>query len=278
MTVLGIVGLAISAIGIPALVLIFGFNWEVAIIVALLLTAFYLSLSIKIIIEYDRGLLFQLGKYSGILNPGFNLILPMIENIVRVTLRIQVADVPPQEIISRDNVPLNINAVAYYRVEFPETAILNVENYKLATFQIAQTTIRAVIGKHEMDEILIDRDKINAELKLIIDESTDAWGIKVTQVELKDVELPQNLKRAMARQAEAERERRARVILAMGELEASEKLAQAGEAMAANPGTLQLRLFQTMQEISAEKNSTILFPFPIDLAEFIKRASDKLMS
>jgi regulator of protease activity HflC (stomatin/prohibitin superfamily) len=274
MTVLGIAGLVISAIVIPVLVFIFA-DWTTAIIVALILTVFYLSLSIKIIIEYDRGLLFQLGKYNGILNPGFNLILPVIENIVRVTLRIQVADVPPQEIISRDNVPLNINAVAYYRVEYPETAILNVENYKLATFQIAQTTIRAVVGQHEMDEILIERDKINSELQRIIDEGTNAWGIKVTQVELKDVELPQNLKRTMAKQAEAERERRARVILAMGELEASEKLAAAGEAMTKNPGTLQLRLFQTMQEISAEKNSTILFPFPIDFAEFLNKMAKK---
>ncbi len=275
MTVLGIVGLVFSAIIIPAALIPF-VGWPTALIVAALLTGFYLSLSIKIIIEYDRGLLFRLGRYDQILNPGFNLILPIIENIVRVTLRIQVADVPPQEIISRDNVPLNINAVAYYRVEYPETAILNVENYKLATFQIAQTTIRAVVGQHEMDEILIERDKINAELKAIIDKDTDAWGIKVTQVELKDVELPQNLKRTMAKQAEAERERRARVILAKGELEASEKMAQAGEAMSRNPATLQLRLFQTMQEISAEKNSTILFPFPIDLAEFIKKAVDKL--
>ena len=271
MTVLGLAGLVVTLVVIPILVYIFTLSWGAALVVGFIATAFYLSLAIKIIIEYDRGLLFRLGRYDQILNPGFNLIFPVIEQIVRVTLRIQVADVPPQEIISRDNVPLNINAVAYYRVEYPETAILNVENYKLATFQIAQTTIRAVIGKHEMDEILIERDKINSELKKIIDEDTDAWGIKVTQVELKDVELPQNLKRAMARQAEAERERRARVILAKGELEASKKLAEAGAAMSANPGTLQLRLFQTMQEISAEKNSTILFPFPIDLAEFIKK-------
>lgn len=277
MTVLGLAGLVVVLFIIPILIVIIGGTaaWGMAITVGLILTVFYLSLAIKIIIEYDRGLLFRLGRYDQILNPGFNLILPIVESIVRVSLRIQVADVPPQEIISRDNVPLNINAVAYYRVEYPETAILNVENYKLATFQIAQTTIRAVIGKHEMDEILIERDKINAELKKIIDESTDAWGIKVEQVELKDVELPQNLKRTMAKQAEAERERRARVILAMGELEASEKLAAAGAAMSANPGTLQLRLFQTMQEISAEKNSTILFPFPIDFAEFLHKIAKK---
>lgn len=265
MTFFGKIGLLLFVVIIPAIIWWLTSSVVTALIFAIMLGIFYLALSVKIIIEYDRGLLFILGRFRGVLSPGFNIIFPGVEQIIRVSLRVQVADAPQQEIITKDNIPLNINAVAYYKVKDPMAAVLNVENYKLATFQIAQTTIRSVVGQHEMDEILSQRDKINEILRRTIDKDTDAWGIEIELVELKDVELPQNLKRAMAKQAEAERERRARIILATGEYEASEKLADAGKMMASEAGALQIRLLQTLQEISAEKNSTILFPFPIEL-------------
>lgn len=273
-TIWGFIGFMIALMLAAALAI---FLFPFGIVLGLFVIVLYLAISIKIIFEYERGVLFFLGNYKGVVNPGFNMILPGVETLVKVSMRIQVADVPPQEIISKDNVPLNVNAVAYYKVRDPEQAILNVESYRNATFQIAQTTLRAIIGQFEMDEILMNRDHINARLREIIDKDTDSWGIEVPIVEIKDVELPQNLKRAMAKQAEAERERRARIILATGEQEASQKLADAGKKIMEQPGALQLRLFQAMQEISVEKNSTIIFPYPIELAaianKFLERMS-----
>ena len=272
-TIWGFLGLLVALLFAAALSI---FLFPFGIVFGLIVLVIYLALSIKIIFEYERGVLFFLGNYKGVVNPGLALLLPAVETMIKVSTRIQVADVPPQEIISKDNVPLNVNAVAYYKVRDPEQAVLNVENFRNATFQIAQTTLRAIIGQFEMDEILIHRDQINARLREIIDKDTDSWGIEVPIVEIKDVELPQNLKRAMAKQAEAERERRARIILATGEQEASQKLSEAGKKIMEQPGALQLRLFQAMQEISVEKNSTIIFPYPIELAAIANKFLERL--
>ncbi len=275
MTVLGIIGLVLSFfIGALIGVAVAPGNPIVWVGIGLGLALFYLLASVKVVFEYERGIVFRVGKFASLAEPGLNLLLPIVETLQKVSTRIQVADVPPQEIISRDNVPININAVAYYKVEDPIKAILDVENFRAATFQIAQTTLRSVVGQHEMDQVLIHRDQLNATLQEIIDKETDAWGIKVNLVEIKDVELPQNLKRAMAKQAEAERERRARIILATGELEASEKLALAGKKMTDDPGALQIRMIQAMQEISVEKNSTILFPYPFEIGNIFKKLFD----
>ena len=276
MTFLGILGLIIFVVIIPGLIAILIYFTSMSILLTILIPGFialifliiYLAYGLRVIIEYERGLIFVFGKYSALKSAGLILYMPLVENLIKVTLRVEVADAPPQEIITRDNIPLNINAVAYYRVENPEKAILEVNDYRFATFQIAQTTIRATVGLYEMDDLLTKREEINQTIKKTVDKETDAWGIKIELVELKDVELPANLKRAMAKQAEAERERRARVILATGELEASEKLAQAGKKISEQGGTLQLRLLQTMQEISTEKNSTIIFPFPIEILKW----------
>jgi regulator of protease activity HflC (stomatin/prohibitin superfamily) len=273
MTFLGILGLIISAV----IGIIIGFaigNTFGAVVGLIIAVAAYLSMAIRIIYQYERGLKFRLGKFKGVLNPGFIVILPFIEEVIKINLRVEVADAPPQEIITKDNIPLNINAVAYYRVQDPVSAYLNVDDYRNATFQISQTTIRSIVGQYELDEVISQRDEINARLKETIDKDTDAWGVKIEMIELKDVELPNNLKRAMAKQAEAERERRARIILASGELEASEKLAEAGTKMTTGKGALQLRLLQTLSEISVEKNSTIVFPMPLELMEFFKNFSD----
>jgi len=270
MTFFGIVGLILFIV-VPLVVVFFMTGGQLlpAIIVTAVFGIVFLLAGLRVIFQYERGVLFRLGKFAGIINPGLVLVFPIVEELRKVPLRVVVADAPPQEIITRDNIPLIINAVAYYKVNDPEKAILEVENYQAATFQIAQTTIRSIVGQHEMDEVLTHRDKINAQLKAIIDKDTDQWGISIVMVELKDVELPQNLKRAMAKQAEAERERRARVILATGELEASEKLKQAGEMVSQSGGAMQLRLLQTLQEVSVEKNSTIIFPLPIELLNLI---------
>ncbi len=277
MTFGGLIGL-ILFVGIPFGVTYFLTGGQVftAAIIAAVFGIAYLLAGLRVIYQYERGVLFRLGKYSGIVNPGLVLIFPVVEDLRKVSLRVEVADAPPQEIITRDNIPLNINAVAYYKVSDPTKAILEVDNYRAATFQIAQTTIRSVVGQHEMDEVLTHRDKINEQLKSIIDKETDQWGISIVMVELKDVELPQNLKRAMAKQAEAERERRARVILATGELEASEKLQQAGQMVSQSSAAMQLRLLQTLQEISVEKNSTIVFPLPIELLNLIPDVANRL--
>ncbi len=226
-----------------------------------------LANSIKVVNEYERGVIFRLGRLVGARGPGLFFIIPMIERMIKVSLRTVTFDVTPQEVMTKDNVPIKINAVVYFRVMDPNKAIVEVENYQMATMQIAQTTLRGVSGQLELDEILAEREKINQRLQQIIDEQTDPWGVKVSIVEIKEVELPDSMKRAMARQAEVERDRRARVINAEGELQASEKLKQAAEILSQSPVAVQLRFFQTAAEIATEKNSTLVFPIPL---EFLK--------
>ena len=220
--------------------------------------------AIKVVQEYERGVIFRLGRFVGAKGPGLFFIIPFIDKMQKVDLRTVTLDVPSQEAISRDNVTVKVNAVVYFRVLDPGKAIIQVEDYRRATWQIAQTTLRNVIGQSELDEILAQREKVNQELQQIIDEQTEPWGIKVSLVEVKDVELPSTMQRAMARQAEAEREKRAKIIHASGEYEASKTLAEAAYEIGKQPATLQLRYLQTLSEISAEKNSTIIFPLPID--------------
>ena len=221
--------------------------------------------AIKVVEEYERGVIFRLGRFVGAKGPGLFFIIPFIDKMMKVDLRTVTLDVPTQEAISRDNVTLKVNAVVYFRVLDPGKAIIQVEDYRRATWQIAQTTLRNVIGQSELDELLAHREKVNEELQQIIDEQTEPWGINVSLVEVKDVELPQTMQRAMAKQAEAEREKRAKVIHATGEFEASKTLAEAAKIISRQPATLQLRYLQTLTEISAEKNSTIIFPLPIDI-------------
>lgn len=221
--------------------------------------------SLRIIQEYERGVLFRLGHAMGVCPPGPFLIVPGIERMVKCDLRIVTLDVPTQEAITKDNVTVKVNAVVYFRIVRPWEAVLKVLDHIRATFQIAQTTLRSVLGQSSLDELLSEREQINQRLQQIIDQQTEPWGVKVTTVEVKDVELPQSMQRAMARQAEAERERRAKIINAEGEFQAAERLAQAGAIIAATPTTLQLRFLQTLSEIATEKNSTIIFPVPIDV-------------
>ncbi len=221
--------------------------------------------AIRIVQEYERGVIFRLGRLQGARGPGLFIIIPIIERMVRVDLRTVTMDVPSQEAITKDNVTVRVNAVIYFHVLRPEESVVNVQDHFRATSQIAQTTLRSVLGQSELDELLSEREKINTSLQKIIDEQTEPWGVKVTVVEIKDVELPQSMQRAMARQAEAERERRAKIINAEGEYQAAERLAEAGRIMAAEPATLQLRFLQTLSEVATERNSTIIFPVPIDL-------------
>ncbi len=223
--------------------------------------------SVKIVSEYERGVIFRLGRLVGARGPGLFVILPIVDRMVKMDLRTVTMDVPSQECITRDNVTVKVNAVIYFRVVNPEDAVTKVLDHFRATSQIAQTTLRSVLGQSLLDDLLSERDQINERLQTIIDEQTEPWGVKVSTVEVKDVELPQSMQRAMARQAEAERERRAKVINADGELQASERLAEAGRIMSEQPATLQLRFLQTLSEIATEKNSTIIFPVPIDLIE-----------
>jgi regulator of protease activity HflC (stomatin/prohibitin superfamily) len=221
--------------------------------------------SIKVVPEYERGVVFRLGRLVGARGPGLFFLIPIVERMVRVDIRVNTVDVPPQEIITLDNVTIKVNAVLYFMVFDPQMAIVKVTNYVVATMQIAQTTLRSVVGQVELDDLLSQREKINQKLQQIIDEQTEPWGVKVTIVEVKDVELPQSMQRAMAKQAEAEREKRAKVIHAQGEFDASKMLAQAADVIACEPVTLQLRYLQTLTEIAVEKNSTIIFPLPIDI-------------
>jgi regulator of protease activity HflC (stomatin/prohibitin superfamily) len=223
-----------------------------------------LSSAVKIVQEYERGVIFRLGRLVGPRGPGLFLIIPIVDRMVKIDLRTITYDVPAQEVITRDNVTIKVNAVLYFRVVDPSAAIVNVENYFRATQQIAQTTMRNVIGQSELDELLAHREKINQQLQKIIDESTEPWGIKVSLVEVKDVELPQPMQRAMAKQAEAEREKRAKIIHAEGEYSAAGRLADAAELIAKQPTAMQLRYLQTLTEIAAEKSSTIIFPVPLD--------------
>ncbi len=232
----------------------------------------YLVSSIHILREYERGVIFRLGKLlPRPKGPGVILVFRPIDTMVRVRLRTVVHDVPPQDIITRDNVSVKVNAVVYYRVIDPRRAVVEVEDYMYATSQLAQTTLRSVLGQAELDDLLASRDRLNQELQRILDNQTDPWGIKVSAVEVKHVDLPENMQRAMARQAEAEREKRAKIIHAEGELIASEKLSQAAAVLNAQPGAMTLRYLQTLNEIAAEKNSTIVFPLPLELLEFVRK-------
>ena len=231
---------------------------------------FYAFSSIQVLAEYERGVIFRLGKLlPQPKGPGVILVLRPIDRIVRMSLRTVVLDVPPQDIITRDNVSVKVNAVVYYRVIDPLRAVVEVENYNYATSQLAQTTLRSVLGQAEMDDLLAERDRLNSQLQTILDKQTDPWGIKVSAVEVKHVDLPQDMQRAMARQAEAEREKRAKIIHAEGELIASEKLAQAAAIIDREPAAITLRYLQTLTEIASEQNSTIIFPLPVDLLEAI---------
>ena len=231
-----------------------------------------LPMSVKIVPEYERGVLFRLGRLVGQRGPGLFLIIPFIDRMVKVDLRVVTMDVPSQEVITRDNVTVRVNAVVYFRVVMPEDSVVKVLDHIRATSQISQTTLRNVIGQSELDELLASREKLNQNLQQIIDQHTDPWGVKVSIVEIKEVELPETMRRMMSAQAEAERERRAKIIHAEGELQASEKLSQAGAIIAREPTTLQLRYLQTLTEVASEKNSTLIFPVPIDLITmFMKR-------
>jgi len=231
-------------------------------VIFLAVTAF---LSIKIINEYDRMVVFVLGRMWRISGPGPIIIVPGIMSAQKVSLRTVVLDVPPQDVITKDNISIKVNAVLYFRVVDPEKAVIQVENYMYATSQLAQTTLRSVLGKMEMDDLLANREKVNMELQHILDSHTEPWGVKISNVEVKNVDLPQEMQRAIAKQAEAERERRAKVIHAEGELQASEKLGQAAAVLSQNPASLQLRYLQTLAEITTDKNSVTVFPVPIDL-------------
>jgi regulator of protease activity HflC (stomatin/prohibitin superfamily) len=233
-----------------------------------------ISKAVYILREYERGVVFRLGRLiSTPKGPGLVLIIPFIDRLQRISLRVVTMDVPPQDIITRDNVSVKVNAVVYYRVFDPNKAVVEVEDYDFATAQLAQTTLRSVLGQAELDELLAERDKINSELQNILDRLTDAWGIKVSAVEVKHVDIPEAMQRAIARQAESERERRAKIIHAEGEFQASEKLAMAANVIAKEPVAVQLRFLQTLVDVSAEKNSTLVFPVPIDLiTPFLKKA------
>jgi regulator of protease activity HflC (stomatin/prohibitin superfamily) len=242
----------------------FGFGF-IVLVVALIFVSSVILRAIKVVKEYERGVIFRLGRVrGGAKGPGLFILLPFIDTMEKVDLRIVTMDVPPQDVITRDNVPARVNAVVYFRVVDPNRSIIEVENHVLATSQISQTTLRSVLGKKDLDDLLTNREQINDELQSIIDGQTDPWGIKVSVVEVKDVEIPQQMQRAMARQAESERERRAKIIAAEGEYQASERLRQAADRLE-SPTALQLRLFQTMGEIAVNQNSTIVLPVPLDL-------------
>ncbi len=238
----------------------------IPILVAIGIVILIVLSAIKVLKEYERGVIFLLGKFQAVKGPGLIIVVPVIQQITKVDLRVIVMDVPPQDVISRDNVAVKVNAVIYFRIVDPERAIIQVADPFGATSQLAQTTLRSVLGQHELDDMLAERDKLNADIQEILDEQTDAWGIKVTNVEIKQIELDENMVRAIARQAEAERTRRAKIINAEGELQASEKLTQAADRLATQPQAIQLRYLQTLTEVAAPgKSNTILFPLPIDL-------------
>jgi len=230
-----------------------------------------LAFSIRILREYDRGVVFTLGRFTGIKGPGLIILIPGIQQMVRVDLRTIVLDVPTQDVISHDNVSVHVNAVVYFRVVDPEKAIIQVEHFYDATSQLAQTTLRSVLGQHELDEMLAERDKLNEDIQEILDKQTDAWGIKIANVEIKHIDLDENMTRAIAKQAEAERERRAKVIHAQGELQASETLLQAAEILSKNPQGIQLRYLQTLSDISSERTNSLVFPFPFDFMDMLKK-------
>jgi regulator of protease activity HflC (stomatin/prohibitin superfamily) len=248
----------------------------IVVVVLLFLVVLFLISAIKVAREYERGIIFRLGRLlPQPKGPGLFILIPIVDRMVKVDLRTITLNIPPQEVITKDNVPVRVNAVAYFRIVEPKNAIVQVENFMVATSQIAQTTLRSVLGQHVLDELLSERDKINAILQEIIDDATSPWGIKVSVVEVKDVEIPTSMQRAMARQAEAERERRAKVIAAEGEYQASEKLADAAQVLAEHPVSVQLRYLQTMVEMSAERTSTVFLPIPIDLLAHLSRLGER---
>ena len=245
-------------------------NLLVGIGIAVVAVVILLAASIRIVPEYERAVIFRLGRVQGgARGPGLFFIIPIIDQLIKVSLQIVTTDIPPQDIITKDNVTVRVNAVTYFKVVDPVRAVVDIQNYAYATSQIAQTTLRSIIGQVDLDELLVNRDEINSRLQTIIDTETDPWGVKVTLVEVKDVELPDTMRRAMARQAEAERDRRAKVIHAMGEQEAAQNLAQAAHELEAHPSALQLRLLSTMTEVAAERNSTLIFPVPVELLRFL---------
>ena len=245
------------------------------VIVVVILVAFFLSTAIRVLNEYERGVIFRLGRVIKAKGPGLIILIPIIDKMVKVSMRLVAMDVDPQDVITRDNVSVKVNAVIYFRVIAPIKAIVEVEQYNYAMSQLAQTTLRSVCGQAELDELLSAREKINEQLQTILDTHTDPWGLKVTTVELKHIDLPQEMQRSMAKQAEAERERRAKVINAEGEFQAATKLAEASKIIEGHPTALQLRYLQTMREMSAEQNTTTIFPFPIELFKPFMKLLDK---
>ena len=237
----------------------------------LVIVAFFVAIvlgaSVRVLREYERGVIFRLGRLIAQKGPGLILLIPMVDRMVKVDLRTVTLNIPPQEVITRDNVPASVNAVAYFRVVDSNRAIVEVENFLIATSQISQTALRSVLGKAELDQLLADRERLNEELQKIIDESTEPWGVKVTAVEIKDVEIPEQMQRAIARQAEAERERRAKIINSEGEYQAAQKLTDAADIISTNPASLQLRYLQTLLEIGSNQNTTVVFPLPMDMIE-----------
>jgi regulator of protease activity HflC (stomatin/prohibitin superfamily) len=242
-------------------------------LVVVIFLVIILGNAVRILREYERGVIFRLGRLVGVKGPGVILLIPIVDKMVKVSLRTIVMDIPPQDVITKDNVSVKVSAVVYFRVILPDKAIVEVENFLFATSQLSQTTLRSILGQSELDELLAERDKINRELQKIIDLQTEPWGIKIANVEVKHIDLPVEMQRAMARQAEAERERRAKVIHAEGEFGASQRLAEAAKVIESHPLALQLRFLQTLTEVASEKNSTIIFPVPIDLiAPFLENA------
>jgi regulator of protease activity HflC (stomatin/prohibitin superfamily) len=238
----------------------------------IIIILFVVFSAVNVLNEYERGVVFTLGRYSGVRGPGIVIILPVIQKMIKIDTRVVTFDVPPQDIITKDNIPVKVNAVVYFRVIYPDKAVLNVERYMYSTSQLAQTTLRSVLGQQELDDLLTNREKINQSLQQILDQHTEAWGIKVSAVEIKNVDIPQEMQRAIARQAEAERERRAKIISAEGEYQAAQKLAEASNIISQNPVALQLRYLQTLVEISSENSQTVVFPIPV---EFLKAFTSK---
>lgn len=251
-------------------------SFPFTLVIITILAIYILGSAIRVLKEYERGVVFRLGRMVGVRGPGLILLIPIIEKMVKVSLRTVVMDVPPQDVITQDNVSIKVNAVVYFRVIQPEKAIIEVENFLMATSQISQTTLRSVLGQSELDDLLSQREKINHKLQQIIDSQTEPWGIKVSNVEVKQIDLPQEMQRAMARQAEAERERRSKVIAAEGEFQASQRLSDAAKVLSEQPSALTLRYLQTLREIAVENNSTTIFPVPIDLLKpFLNQGEKK---
>lgn len=234
-----------------------------------LLVVIFLTQAVRVLREYERGVIFTLGRFTGVRGPGLIILIPVVQQLVKVDLRVVVQVVPPQDVISRDNVSVKVNAVLYFRIVDPERAIIKVSDYMAATSQLAQTTLRSVLGKHELDEMLAERDRLNADIQETLDKQTDVWGIKVTAVEIKDIDLNETMVRAIAKQAEAERLRRAKVINAMGEQQAAEKLVEAGRILAQEPQAMQLRYFAALHDIAGERSSTVVFPLPMNLLDHL---------